>query len=106
MRRVVLESPYAGDVDGNILYARACVRDCLKRGEAAIASHLLYTQDGILDDLKPEERLLGITAGLAWLGVADGHVFYIDKGVSSGMKMAMDYADSVGSVYEIRRLPE
>lgn len=50
MIKVILESPYAGEIDRNIRYARACVRDSLLRGESPIASHLLYTQSGILDD--------------------------------------------------------
>ena len=29
MRLVIVESPYAGDVELNIRYARACLRDCL-----------------------------------------------------------------------------
>lgn len=91
-KRVLLESPYAGDVERNIKYARACVRDSLLRGEAPIASHLLYTQDGILDDNIEEERMHGINAGLAWKGVADLHVFYIDYGISKGMQYAIDYA--------------
>lgn len=53
---VLLESPYAGNVELNVTYARACMRDCLKRGEAPFASHLLYTQPGVLDDLVPNER--------------------------------------------------
>lgn len=56
MRLVIVESPFAGDVEENIKYARAAVRDCLMRGEAPIASHLLYTQEGILNDDIPEER--------------------------------------------------
>ena len=70
MRRVIVESPYAGDVATNIAYARAAVRDCLMRGEAPIASHLLFTQPGILDDDVADERRLGIEAGLSWLDVA------------------------------------
>lgn len=46
MRRVIVESPYAGEVEANVTYARACVRDCVLRGEAPIASHLLFTQPG------------------------------------------------------------
>ena len=42
MRLVILESPYAGrdqaEIHGNVLYARACLRDCLLRGEAPLAS--------------------------------------------------------------------
>ena len=47
MVRVILESPYAGDIERNVKYARMAVRDSLSRGEAPIASHLLYTQEGI-----------------------------------------------------------
>ena len=90
MKLVVLESPYAGDVDRNVAYARAAVGDCLRRGEAPIASHLLFTQPGILDDDVPEERRLGIDAGLAWHAVADAIVFYLDLGWSSGMYGALD----------------
>jgi hypothetical protein len=46
MRRVIIESPYSGDVETNVAYARAALRDCLSRGEAPLASHLLYTQPG------------------------------------------------------------
>ena len=92
MTRIILESPYAGDIQRNIQYARMCVRDSLKRGESPIASHLLYTQEGILDDEIPEERQLGIDAGLTWKCVAEKHVFYIDYGYSSGMLYALEYA--------------
>lgn len=44
---VIVESPYAGDVERNTAYARAAVRDCLMRGEAPFASHLLYMAYGI-----------------------------------------------------------
>jgi hypothetical protein len=54
-----------GDVEKNVKYARACIRDNLVRGEAPIASHLLFTQLDSLDDAILEERQLGINAGLA-----------------------------------------
>lgn len=73
MRKVVVESPYAGNVERNLAYARACLHDCLLRGEAPIASHLLYTQPGVLDDDRPEERKLGIEAGLVWGALARGY---------------------------------
>lgn len=93
MTRVILESPFAGDVEKNIEYARKCVRDSLFRGESPIASHLLYTQPGILDDNDPSERAFGISAGLAWKAVAEKHVFYVDYGISNGMKYAMEQAE-------------
>ena len=50
MTRVIVESPYAGDIEKNMRYLRACIRDCLLRGETPYASHALYTQDGVLRD--------------------------------------------------------
>ncbi|MBF4459498.1 hypothetical protein ITJ67_12165 [Pseudoclavibacter sp. VKM Ac-2867] len=91
---VVLESPYAGDVEANLIYARACVADSLARGEAPIASHLLYTQPGVLDDSDPAERALGIAAGQAWIGVASKLVVYTDLGISSGMEAGIAAARS------------
>lgn len=104
MKLVILESPYAGNVELNIRYARECVKDSLKKGEAPIASHLLYTQDGILNDDVPHERSLGITAGLAWLKVANLHVCYIDLGISNGMKYGIENAKNFGLITEYRKI--
>lgn len=104
MKRVILESPYAGDVEKNIKYARACVKDSLSRNEAPIASHLLYTQEGILDDKIGVERDLGILAGLAWKEVAELHVFYIDHGYSQGMEYAKQYCTNNNIPTEERKL--
>jgi len=104
MRRVVLESPFAGDVEGNVTYAKQCVHDCLLRNEAPIASHLLFTQPGVLQDNVLAERALGIEAGLAWHEVADAVVVYTDKGVSKGTKDAIERAEQIGTPIEYRCL--
>lgn len=104
MRRVVLESPFAGEVERNIAFARACVRDCLQRGEAPIASHLLFTQRDVLDDGNQEERKLGIAAGHAWTAVADAVVVYTNLGISTGMKAGIDVAEKAGVLVEMRSL--
>ena len=102
MRKVILESPFAGDVEANIEYARACVRDSLLRGESPIASHLLYTQPGILNDDIPSERQHGIDAGLAWRSAADATVVYADKGISRGMQYGIEDAERNGRLVEVR----
>lgn len=104
MRRVVLESPYAGDVDINVAYARRAVADCLQRGDAPIASHLLFTQPGVLNDLIPSERAIGIAAGLTWLGVAEAVVVYKDNGISPGMLAAIAEANRLRITVEYRSL--
>lgn len=104
MRLVILESPYAGNVDLNVRYARRCVHDSLRRGEAPIASHLLYTQPGILDDTIETERNWGIAAGLAWRGVAQASVIYTDLGISKGMGYGITRAQEEGIPIEFRKL--
>lgn len=104
MRRVIIESPYAGDVPSNIKYARAALRDCLKRGESPFASHLLYTQDGVLNDDDPSERADGIEAGHQWMRFADAVVVYVDRGESHGMRMGIERAERLGIPIEYRRL--
>ena len=105
LRKVLVESPFAGDVDKNVKYARAILKDCLSRNEAPFASHLLYTQDGVLDDDNLEERKLGIAAGLAWGEVADITVVYTDLGISKGMQQGIDHAIKHGRPIEYRTLP-
>lgn len=104
MKLVIIESPFAGDVEANIEYARKCVKDSLSRGEAPIASHLLYTQPGILDDKIPEERQWGIDAGLAWRRVADMSVVYTDRGISKGMEYGIKAAEESGISVEYRNI--
>lgn len=104
MDLVLLESPFAGEVENNIKYARACIRDCLLRGEAPYASHLLYTQKGILDDNIDEERALGIEAGLCWGKKAKKTVVYTDRGISKGMKYGIWRALKERRPVELRSL--
>jgi hypothetical protein len=104
MKLVIIESPYAGDIEANVEYARTCMRDSLNRGEAPIASHLLYTQPGILRDEVPDERQWGIDAGLAWRRVAELAVFYVDRNWSGGMLAARKIYRDEGFPYEARML--
>lgn len=119
MPLVVIESPFAGKSDwiwpfnilgrwlsrrANVRYARACMRDAILRGEAPIASHLLYTQPGILDDDDPAQRARGIRAGFAWGTRAMKRAVYMDRGISSGMSQGREQADEIGQAVEYRTL--
>lgn len=110
VRCVIVESPFAAPtehgVDENVRYARAAVRDCLMRGESPYASHLLYTQPGILRDDEPDERVIGMFAGFAWIERADATVVYVDRGISKGMKSGASNARNRGKPIEIRSLHE
>jgi hypothetical protein len=104
MRCVVIESPYAGNIEKNLTYLRACMKDCLLRGEAPYASHGLYTQEGVLDDTIPEERRMGMEAGFAMNLKMDATVVYNDLGISDGMKEGMLRASQENRPVEIRSL--
>jgi hypothetical protein len=109
MRRVIVESPYRGGLLQrwrNRRYARACIRDCLMRGEAPLASHLLYTQPGVLRDHVAGERQMGIEAGHAWINVADAVVLYVPTSgvITPGMNLGIKRAKAVRIPVEYRRL--
>lgn len=104
MRKVIIESPYAGDIERNVAYARAAVRDSVKRGEAPYASHLFFTQPGVLNDDHPQERQLGIDAGLAWGECAEATVVYTDLGMSRGMEYGIARAEKAGRPIEYRSM--
>lgn len=113
MIKVLIESPYAGrgdnaekDREKNLEYLRAAMRDCFMRGEAPFASHGLYTQPGVLDDDVPDERSLGIEAGLVWGQQAEKTVVYTDRGVSTGMRYGIENALKSGRRVEVRTLAE
>lgn len=136
MKLVIIESPLGTKPDGsrcvaeemaeNQRYARACMLDSLKRGEAPFASHVLYPL--VLDDANGEERKLGMEAGFAWgmaaalvlagrehlpaqwiarlspdAGVA-GVAAYVDRGVTTGMRKGINRHMNHGLPVEYRRL--
>lgn len=102
MKRVIIESPFAGDVERNKLYLNRCVLDSLLRNESPYASHVFFTQ--FLDDDVLEERALGINAGLAWSHAAELAVVYEDYGISKGMRLGIEYHEKNGTPVEYRRI--
>lgn len=107
MKRVIIESPYAGNIELNEIYGEICMNDCLvNHNESPYASHLLYTRTWVLRDHRPEERKLGIEAGFYWREVAEQSNFYVDLGMTDGMKLGIDDCEKKGKPYEIRRLPD
>lgn len=102
MKRVIIESPYAGDMAANGRYALRCVADSLARGEAPFASHLFYPH--LLEDSDADQRALGIAAGHAWTKAADLVAVYIDYGISEGMWLGIKEAEKFGVPLEYRNL--
>ena len=106
MRRVQILSPFRGNTPAerrrNVAYAQAALLDCLERDEAPFAPHLLYP--AVLDESAPEQRAMGINAGLAWLAAAEVVVVYHDLGYSEGMNAELRAAMDAGVRAEFRSL--
>lgn len=120
MKRVYICSPFSGDVNQNVLYARAAMRHSLLKGEAPFAPHLLYTQPQVLNDSDPDERKIGSKAALAYLQreqmtnkMLGTEVFgcsllavYYDRGISKGMREEIEEASKEGVPLEFRSLKQ
>jgi hypothetical protein len=104
MKLVIIESPYAGDLERNLTYAFRAMLHSMSRGEAPFASHLQYTL--FLDDKDPIERKLGIECGHAWMEQADLVVVYQDLGISPGMEIGIKRALNLGIPIEYRFIGE
>jgi hypothetical protein len=102
MKKVIIESPYAGDREKNLDYARKCLQDSLARGEAPFASHLLYTQ--VLEDSIPLHREIGMSAGFLWMESADLIAVYLDRGRTRGMDMGILRATKLRIPIEFRSI--
>ena len=104
--RVIIESPFAGKTDeekqANIDYARKACMHAITQGYVPFASHLFFTQ--FLDDNNPDQRALGIEMGYDFWDKADIICFYIDRGMSPGMKEALTRAFLQGKTVKKFRL--
>lgn len=117
---VSIESPYNNVDDAlrerNIRYAILCMKDAsLNHNEAAYASHLLNTQtvingrhlyvsDDTFDPFDHDYKTV-IAMTHAIRARCDKIVFYVDFGMSSGMKSALDLANEKNIPTEERHLP-
>ena len=79
---VYIASPYAGDVEGNIEFAKDACRYAMECGQTPVAVHLLYPQ--FLRDSDPAEREAGLRMGREVLAVCDA-VWVCGDRVSEGM---------------------
>lgn len=95
---IVVESPFASKdyaaQYANKQYALDAMRHVFEAGCIPIASHIFYTD--CLNDSIPEQRELGISAGLELAGWADETWVFIDRGVSPGMQRGMKDAWDAG----------
>lgn len=101
MKLIFVASPYAGDVEKNIGYAKEACRYVLNEGNAFFCPHLLYPQ--ILDDNILEERKLGIKMGKEFLNQCD-ELWVFGNHISNGIFEEIEFARRKG--IPIRRIME
>ena len=90
---VYIASPYAGDVETNVIFARAACQYVVRQGCTPIAVHLLYPQ--FLDDSVPEEREAGLQMGRRVLEACDELWLCGERG-SAGMEAELKEAERLG----------
>ena len=98
---IYIASPYAGDIEANIAFAKKACRYAIRQGHTPIAVHLLYPQ--MLDDSDPVEREVGLQLGHRVLEVCD-ELWCCSSRISSGMTREIAEAKRLG--IPIRQIEE
>lgn len=80
---VYIASPYAGDVEGNVAFAKAACRYAAAQGYTPVAVHLMYPR--FLDDRVPKEREAGLKMGRRVLAACE-EIWLCGERMSAGMK--------------------
>ena len=99
-RLVYIASPYAGDVEGNVTFAKAACRYAAAQGCTPVAVHLMYPQ--FLDDRVPKEREAGLKMGQRVLAACE-EIWLCGERMSAGMKAEEAEAIRLGIL--IRKVP-
>ena len=97
---VYIASPYAGDVEGNVAFAKAACRYAAAKGYTPVAVHLMYPQ--FLDDRVPKEREAGLKMGRRVLAACE-EIWLCGERMSAGMKAEEAEAKRLG--IPIRKVP-
>lgn len=97
---VYIVSPYAGDVEANVAFAKAACRYAMEQGCTPIAVHLLYPQ--LLNDAVSAEREAGIRMGLRVLEACD-ELWLCGERISFGMQAELNAATEHG--IPVKRIP-
>ena len=97
---VYIASPYAGDVEGNVAFARAACRYAAVKGCTPVAVHLMYPQ--FLNDNVPKEREAGLKMGHRVFAACD-EIWLCGERMSAGMWAEKEEAERLG--IPIRMVP-
>lgn len=87
-------SPYRGEVERNVAYAKGLTRKVLDYGYTPVTPHLYLAQ--VLDDNDPKERGLGLIAGMELLKKCNYILVGSKYGISEGMHQEVMLARAAG----------
>lgn len=101
--KVIIETPYAGNIEYNSEFTKACVRDSLiNHNENPQCLHLIYPK--IINDEDTSERSLGLGRSFAIHKKANRKIYYLDRGFTEGMREGFVHAIDNGIPVEFRCL--
>lgn len=100
MRRVYICSPLGGNITANIENAKRYSQYVFKCGMAPVIPHFYAL---VLNDDNPEERKLGMQAGISLLWVCDEIWIFGDE-ITEGMKKEILFAEKLN--IEVRYISE
>ena len=92
MKTLYVCSGFAGDVEGNVAFARRVCREVALAGHAPVAPHLFLPD--VLDDADVEEREVGLRCGLALLEICDEVL--VAGPITDGMESEIEAASAWG----------
>ena len=92
-KMVYIASPYAGEVEQNVRFAKAACLFAMRQDCTPVAVHLLYPQ--FLDDSNPTQREAGVRMGLRVLEACD-ELWLCGDRMSRGMSAELAAAERLG----------
>lgn len=86
-------SPYSGDIEKNVEFAKQCCLSVIYDGDIPFAPHLFFTQ--FLDDSITDQRKAGIEGGLLIMNKCDA-MYVFGNTISDGMAIEIIEAEKLG----------
>ncbi len=93
MKFIYVASPYAGDVEKNVAFAKEACEYTRQQGHAFFAPHLFYPE--FLDDNISSQREQGLKMGITALDRSD-ELWVFGNKISTGMAKEIEYAQKKG----------
>jgi hypothetical protein len=91
MKKIFVCSPYAGDIERNVMYAQEACKFVVDTGNNPFAPHLFYPQ--FMEEVR--DRQAGIKRGIQMLVDCDEVWVFTELGRSAGMNQEIEVASAL-----------